>query len=500
MALSQDTIAVLNEYQISGDYVHYYQIMNDAGDLYGAYGLGASTDGHSLASGGYIATDFAGVLANTFLENKYYEVTGNILTEAQKQSVRENLIIEDYRIRAANQGVANGDQIAKYHGEVFEKLGIPAEAWTATALQDIFGPPAWCYGCSPEVLQNQSILDVLTQLNTTVEAMKLAEFADDLIGTNPDGSDGVLYKALKEFLPTLIDIFKEHIQLVDDELHISDAINKLFIAARNWFQRRDPLTLDLDSDGLETVGIDPANPILFDHDGDGVANATGWIKPDDGFLVLDRNGNGLIDNGTELFGDSTPLVAGGTAADGFAALAQEDTNHDGLVNSNDANWDNLRVWQDANSDGITDAGELHSLESLGITGFHVAKSENTTRLGNGNQIADLGSYIRDDGTEGTVGQITGGMADIDLADNPFYRSFSDTVPLTEQAQALPTMQGSGMVRDLQEAVSLSPALGSALTDYAAADTKAAQMALVDAVISQWAASSGFQTSIEKAAA
>jgi len=281
---------------------------------------------------------------------------------------------------------------------------------------------------------------------------------------------------------------------------IQRSVNDVFTSARNWFQRRDPLTLDLDGDDLETVGIDPANPILFDHDGDGVANATGWIKPDDGFLVLDRNGNGLIDNGTELFGDSTPLYAGGTAADGFAALAQEDTNGDGLVNAGDANWDNLRVWQDANSDGITDAGELHSLESLGITGFHVAKSENTTRLSNGNQIADLGSYIRDDGTEGTVGQITGGMADIDLADNPFYRSFTDTVPLTEQAQALPDMQGSGMVRDLREAVSLSPTLGSALADYAAADTKAGQMALVDALISQWASTSDFQTSIEKAAA
>ncbi|WP_292556451.1 calcium-binding protein [Methylobacter sp.] len=281
---------------------------------------------------------------------------------------------------------------------------------------------------------------------------------------------------------------------------IQQSVNDVFTAARNWFQRRDPLTLDLDGDGLETVGIDSANPILFDHDGDGVSNATGWIKPDDGFLVLDRNGNGLIDNGTELFGDSTPLYAGGTAADGFAALAQEDTNGDGLVNAGDANWDNLRVWQDANSDGITDAGELHSLESLTITGFHVAKLENTTRLGNGNQIADLGSFIRDDGTEGTVGQITGGMADIDLADNPFYRSFSDTVPLTEQAQTLPDMQGSGMVRDLREAVSLSSDLGSALADYAAADTKAGQMALVDALISQWASTSDFQTSIEKAAA
>ena len=136
----------------------------------------------------------------------------------------------------------------------------------------------------------------------------------------------------------------------------------------------------------------------------------------------------------------------------------------------------------------------------GIAAFHVAKTENATVLPDGNQIADLGSYIKSDGTEGAVGQITGGMADIDLADNPFYRSFADPIPLTEQAQTLPDMQGSGAVRDLREAASLSPALGDTLADYAATDTRAGQMAQIDAVINQWAATTDFQTGIEKAAA
>ncbi|MBK6639333.1 MAG: hypothetical protein IPG34_17785 [Rhodocyclaceae bacterium] len=96
---------------------------------------------------------------------------------------------------------------------------------------------------------------------------------------------------------------------------------------------RRPPTLDLDGDGLETIGINPAAPILFDHDGDGIKTATGWINPDDALLVFDRNGNGVIDNGSELFGDATDLYTGGKAADGFAALAQEDTNRDGKVDS-----------------------------------------------------------------------------------------------------------------------------------------------------------------------
>lgn len=123
------------------------------------------------------------------------------------------------------------------------------------------------------------------------------------------------------------------------------------------------MALDLDGDGLETIGIDSQRPILFDHDGDGIKTATGWIKADDGILVIDRNGNGRIDSGRELFGDSTPLYQGGLAADGFAALAQEDTNGDGLVNAQDARWQTLRIWRDLNQDGISQTNELSAINA-----------------------------------------------------------------------------------------------------------------------------------------
>ncbi|MCL2717079.1 MAG: hypothetical protein FWD68_21680, partial [Alphaproteobacteria bacterium] len=84
---------------------------------------------------------------------------------------------------------------------------------------------------------------------------------------------------------------------------IADSVNNSYLGARGWTPPRDPLVLvlDLDGDGIETVGIG-GNPVLFDHSGNGVKTGTGWVKPDDGFLVLDRNGNGLIDSGRELFG------------------------------------------------------------------------------------------------------------------------------------------------------------------------------------------------------
>lgn len=114
-----------------------------------------------------------------------------------------------------------------------------------------------------------------------------------------------------------------------DPAGIMPESNSPYLSAHEWAPRRDPLTLDLDGDGLETVGIDTARPVHFDHNVDGVKTATGWVAPDDGFLVLDRNGNGLVDSGAELFGDSTVLADGSNAADGFAALAEQDTNPSG---------------------------------------------------------------------------------------------------------------------------------------------------------------------------
>jgi hypothetical protein len=138
-----------------------------------------------------------------------------------------------------------------------------------------------------------------------------------------------------------------------------------FTSAQRWY-RIDPLVLDLDGDGIETVGVNLSSPILFDHNADGIRTGTGWIAADDGLLVLDRNGNGLIDNGTELFGDATPLPDGTTAADGFAALAPLDANGDGSVDAADPQFADLRLWRDLDQDAATDAGELHPLASLGI--------------------------------------------------------------------------------------------------------------------------------------
>ncbi|NOS74830.1 MAG: hypothetical protein HOP36_09915 [Methyloglobulus sp.] len=243
------------------------------------------------------------------------------------------------------------------------------------------------------------------------------------------------------------DIFGAISTLVDGEswqTHISELVDDLFNAAAKFVQpRRDPLTLDLDGDGLETVGT--AAGILFDHDGDGIKNGSGWVSADDGFLVLDKNGNGTIDNGHELFGDAFVKANGQLAADGFDALASLDGN--GKVDASDAQFGNLKVWQDLNQDGLSQAGELFTLAQLGIASINVTSTDHSQTLPNGNQIADLGTYTKTDGSLGTTGEVIG---DINLATDTFHRQFPDHLDTSAVAH-LPDMQGSGAVRDLREA-------------------------------------------------
>jgi len=169
---------------------------------------------------------------------------------------------------------------------------------------------------------------------------------------------------------------------------------------------KDPLVLDLNGDGIQTYAEAGRDGVRFDHDGDGVRTPTGWIAPDDGFLVLDRNGNGKIDNGAEIFGDSTPLDGGGVAANGIDALAALDSNKGDVVDANDPDFARLQVWRDLNSNGISEAGEIKSLAELGITGFALTPRNYVwTDLPDGNRLEGTFGFNKADGSTGTVGEL-----------------------------------------------------------------------------------------------
>jgi hypothetical protein len=134
---------------------------------------------------------------------------------------------------------------------------------------------------------------------------------------------------------------------------------------------------------LRMSGLD--NGVLFDIDADGRLDYIGW--PSAGatmaFLVLDRNHNGRIDDGRELFGTATGTPSG-AGTNGFAALEQFDCNSDGVIDRRDAIWTELALWFDANHDGITDAGEIVPLNSSGVTEIDLAYHFTGRRDANGN--------------------------------------------------------------------------------------------------------------------
>lgn len=84
-----------------------------------------------------------------------------------------------------------------------------------------------------------------------------------------------------------------------------------------------PVLLDLENDGIRLTGLD--DPVWFDIDADGEVDLMGWTDRSEGLLALDRNGNGTIDSGAELFGNATPLLDGARALNGYLALAELDS-------------------------------------------------------------------------------------------------------------------------------------------------------------------------------
>ena len=162
-----------------------------------------------------------------------------------------------------------------------------------------------------------------------------------------------------------------------------------------------PIILDLDGDGVEMRSIKKAKA-AFDMNGDGAVDDTGWVGKDDGFLVIDRNNDGRINHASELsFAAEDP----GAVSD-LEALSALDNNGDGVLNKDDVRFGELKVWQDVNGNGVTDAGELKTLASLGITEIGLRGQNREGKAGVGDNILiSTTSFKRENGSTGTVGNV-----------------------------------------------------------------------------------------------
>lgn len=250
--------------------------------------------------------------------------------------------------------------------------------------------------------------------------------------------------------------------------------------------QRDPLIIDLDGDRNVVRELFDSSA-YFDLDNDGFRERVAWSLAGDGFLVRDRNGNGLIDNGTELFGSGRTEFTAGTVrpagTEGFAELALLDSNLDGAISAADTDFTALKVWVDANGDAITDEGEIKTLAELGIVSI---------------SLSTLASDDLDCGCDGTEvtyrSEVTfadgslRGMFDAYLSIDQYdTREDVSGVEIPADFADLPFLIGSGTLSDLDVAMARDPALEEMVRAFAALDVSQASEITkrVEQIILRW---------------
>ncbi|MCW2483020.1 hypothetical protein J5224_28560, partial [Candidatus Symbiopectobacterium sp. NZEC135] len=238
-----------------------------------------------------------------------------------------------------------------------------------------------------------------------------------------------------------------------------------------------PIIIDLDRDGVETLSVSAG--ILFDHFGNNLSINTGWVAPDDGLLVLDRNDNGNIDDGRELFGNNTPLKNNEMASNGYNALKVFDDNSDNAIDAKDSIFESLKIWRDSNANAKVDLGELYSLKDFGVASISI-EYDNSTFVdpqGNAHQQRSLITYV--DG-------VTGQSADVWFAANLVRTRYDGTINLKDSIRKLPYVRGFGNMVDLHVSMSENDKLNLLVKQFCADPVTARDTNLINEIMYAWA--------------
>ncbi|WP_299587786.1 calcium-binding protein [uncultured Microbulbifer sp.] len=240
---------------------------------------------------------------------------------------------------------------------------------------------------------------------------------------------------------------------------------------------RDPLVLDLNGDGVGLTALAGSNA-YFDLNGDGFATLTSWLSSDDGFLALDRNLDGQINDITELFGSPERT--------GYEELGDLDSNADGIIDINDERYSELLVWQDKDGDGISQAEELVSLTDIGIVSISLSHTAVEAQEGADGQIAREGVFTWSDGSEGVAAETTGIAADVLFSSNPTFTQFVGDVDIDSEVLAVSNIKGYGQMPDLHIAMSMNSDLKDSVLDFLQTPTAESLIANFDQLLIEWA--------------
>ncbi len=223
-----------------------------------------------------------------------------------------------------------------------------------------------------------------------------------------------------------------------------------------------PLVLDLNGDGVTSTFIYDSST-YFDHNNDGTRERTGWIQADDGILVFDKNQDGMINNGNELFGNNSTLKNGTKAANGFEALREYDENKDGMIDSKDNVYNTLRVWQDGNGDGISQTSELKTLSDLGVKSIGTVYAN--IEAYDAQNVARQRSFFTTEtlDTDGNTVASGGNIDDVWFMTNTQDTARDTTIILKDTVAVIPDYRGAGRVENLSTAMNSNAKLESAVT-------------------------------------
>lgn len=218
-----------------------------------------------------------------------------------------------------------------------------------------------------------------------------------------------------------------------------EAVTALFASA---FGIESPLVFDLDDSGTIELKSLANSTTYWDIDADGFAEHSGWVTGGDGLLAIDLNEDGIINDNTELFGNSTGY------ANGFAALASYDLNHDGLIDTSDAVFEDLIMWIDANENGYSEDTEIYTLADLDIISINLNATE-VSQTNQGHSVTHTSIFTVDTGS----GLDNRAVHDVWFQHDNVNTIYLEEYEINEAVLYLPTLRGYGNLHDLHASMS-----------------------------------------------